>query len=104
MKTNWREMAHTIELHVNIVLDAFNCCCIHHNLMIRRGAMELANLMRRMALEAESKMRLRLTGLWGLIDDEIRRSDTNLEEGEVCREEQQMNGCYHLAVVQPQRR
>ena len=45
------------ELHVSLVPDVFYSCCILHNLTIKCGIVDVEELMRQMALEAEEEIR-----------------------------------------------
>jgi hypothetical protein len=56
LKENWREMGKKIDLHITIVPDVFYCCCILHNLTIQQGLVDVEEIMRRIALEAEEEV------------------------------------------------
>jgi hypothetical protein len=56
LKENWREMGRKTDLHVSIVPDVFYCCCILHNLIIRQGIVDVEDIMRRIAWEAEEEV------------------------------------------------
>jgi hypothetical protein len=58
LKENWREMGKKTELHVSIVPDVFYSCCILHNLTIRQGLVDVEEIMRRIALEAEEEVQI----------------------------------------------
>jgi hypothetical protein len=56
LKENWKEMGKKSELHVTIMPDVFYCCCMLYNLTIRRGMVDIEDLMHRIVLEAEEEV------------------------------------------------
>jgi hypothetical protein len=56
LKENWREMGKKTDLHITIVPDVFYYCCVLHNLTIRRGFVNIEELMHRIVLEAEEEV------------------------------------------------
>jgi hypothetical protein len=56
LKENWRQMGKKIDLHVSFVPDVFYSCCILHNLTIRKGFVNIEELIRRIVVEAEEEV------------------------------------------------
>jgi hypothetical protein len=56
LKENWREMGRKTDLHVTIVPDVFKCCCILHNLTIQQGIIDVEEVMRHIAAEANEEV------------------------------------------------
>ena len=45
-----------IDLHVSIVPDVFYCCCVLHNLTIRKGFLNIEEVMQRIVNDAEEEV------------------------------------------------
>jgi hypothetical protein len=86
MKMNWREMLGKTALHVEIVPDVLYACCILHNLTIRKGGMEVEEMMRRLAQEARTEVELRRCGRWTLTEEDAIAYSNSLERGDASRE------------------
>jgi hypothetical protein len=49
-------MGKKTDLHITIVPDVFYCCCVLYNLTIRRGFVNIEELMRCIILEAQEEV------------------------------------------------
>jgi hypothetical protein len=90
LKESWRELLHKTELHITVVPDVVNACCILHNLSLMKVAVPYEEVLDRVNQEARNEFRLREDGDWWMSAAEEEAHNRRIEEGEGSgREERQ---------------
>jgi hypothetical protein len=86
-----------------LVPDVFYSCCILYNFTVKYGTVDVDELMRLMAMEAEEEICQRHAGKWRLIEEDELQYHIRLEEGENPRHKARNDVVYYLAIAQPHR-